>query len=277
MTRPSARAAARLPRPHGLGFSVQLAERMRGGIEPWAVLALGPSLHVLVESDAEPGYPARCHSPHFRPPSSDSAGRTTGSSSTRPASSDRATRTSSRRSSTDDRRRAEPQSRGTDLRAAMKQLGARKAVGVVLWEPRRAGRAPVRARLCAKEIHMSAALPGLGFRGSALAQGGLQIARDGARPKAASCSFAVLRPLRAAPRAGGAATSASRASAPGASATPRWRPLPRQRAGAAAPHVLLPGRGVRRRVRRAARRARRGGARRGRGAPASRRRHARRR
>ena len=29
-------------------------------------------------------------------------------------------------------------SRGTDLRAAMKQLGARKAVGVVMWDAARA-------------------------------------------------------------------------------------------------------------------------------------------
>jgi Mrp family chromosome partitioning ATPase len=51
--------------PSGQGFSPQLSRKMHGSAEPWAVVALGPSLHVLAESPEEPGYPETLHSPYF--------------------------------------------------------------------------------------------------------------------------------------------------------------------------------------------------------------------
>jgi len=51
--------------PPGNGFSMQLARKMRGSPEPWCVVALGPALHVLAEDDREPGFPETLHSTHF--------------------------------------------------------------------------------------------------------------------------------------------------------------------------------------------------------------------
>ncbi len=52
--------------PPTLAFSLQISRRMHGGTEPWAVLALGPALHVLVESEADAGYPGALYAPPFR-------------------------------------------------------------------------------------------------------------------------------------------------------------------------------------------------------------------
>jgi Mrp family chromosome partitioning ATPase len=39
---------------------------MRGCLEPWRVIALGPALHVLAEATTEPSFPEALHSTHFR-------------------------------------------------------------------------------------------------------------------------------------------------------------------------------------------------------------------
>ena len=36
--------------PEGQGFSAQIVRKMRGSMEPWSVVALGPALHVLAEA-----------------------------------------------------------------------------------------------------------------------------------------------------------------------------------------------------------------------------------
>jgi tyrosine-protein kinase len=125
--------------PAGLGFSVQISRRMRGGTDPWAVLALGPALHALVESEAEPGYPGALYAPAFRQaidrlsrgydwviidaPSVLGSGD---ANVVEEVVDGMIVVTRSRKS------------RGTELRAAMKQLGGRKAVGVVMWDGDRA-------------------------------------------------------------------------------------------------------------------------------------------
>jgi len=127
--------------PAGLGFSVQISRRMRGGSDPWAVLALGPALHALVESEAEPGYPGALYAPHFRQ-AIDRLGRAydwvivdapsvlgSGDANVVEEVVDGMIVVARSR-----------KSRATDLRAAMKQLGVRKAVGVVLWDGARAAR-----------------------------------------------------------------------------------------------------------------------------------------
>lgn len=121
--------------PPGLGFSYQLAERMRGGIEPWAVLALGPSLHILAESQGEPGHPETLHSPHFRA-AIERLGRAydwvvvdapsvlgSGDANVVEEAVDGVILAARSRAS-----------KGGDLRAAVEQLGSKKAVGVVLWD-----------------------------------------------------------------------------------------------------------------------------------------------
>lgn len=121
--------------PPGLGFSVQISRRMRGIVEPWTVLALGPSLHVLVESEGEPGYPGALHAPAFRQ-AVERLGHAydwvivdapsvlgSGDANVVEEAVDGMIVVARSRCS-----------RGTDLRAAMKQLGARKAVGVVMWD-----------------------------------------------------------------------------------------------------------------------------------------------
>lgn len=121
--------------PQGLGFSFQLAERMRGGIEPWAVLALGPSLHTLAENHAEPGHPETLHSPHFQAAIA-RLGRAydwvvvdaptvlgSGDANVVEEAVDGVILAARSRAS-----------KGGDLRAAVKQLGGNKAVGVVLWD-----------------------------------------------------------------------------------------------------------------------------------------------
>ncbi|MGH7271482.1 MAG: hypothetical protein ACREJ3_13715, partial [Polyangiaceae bacterium] len=123
--------------PTRLGFSVQISQRMRGGAAPWVVLALGPSLHALVESASEAGPVAALYAPPFRfaierlsrvydwvvvdAPSVLGSGD---ANVVEEAVDGMIVVARSRRS------------RGTDLRAAMKQLGDRKAIGAVLWDGR---------------------------------------------------------------------------------------------------------------------------------------------
>jgi Mrp family chromosome partitioning ATPase len=135
MQRPSLARLLGFQVPPTLGFSVQIARRMRGGTEPWAVLALGPALNVLVESDAEPGFPEALHSTHFRR-AIEGLGRAydwvvvdapsvlgSGDANVVEEAVDGMIVVARSRAS-----------KGADLRAAMKQLGDRKAIGVVLWD-----------------------------------------------------------------------------------------------------------------------------------------------
>lgn len=121
--------------PSGAGFSVQLASRMRGMRDPWTVLALGPALHVLAENEQEPGFPQTLHSTHFRAVV-DRLGRIydwvvvdapsvlgSGDANVVEEAVDGVIVAARSRAS-----------KGADLRAAMKQLGDRKALGVVLWD-----------------------------------------------------------------------------------------------------------------------------------------------
>jgi Mrp family chromosome partitioning ATPase len=121
--------------PDGQAFSSQIARKMRGDVEPWCVVALGPALHVLAESSAEQAFPETLHSTHFQnaivflgrgydfvvvdAPSILGSG---------------------------DANVVENavdgvivvahsgKTRGTEMREAVKQLGERKTVGVVLWD-----------------------------------------------------------------------------------------------------------------------------------------------
>lgn len=52
--------------PQGYGFSTQIVRKMRGSMEPWCVVALGPALHVLGESTSEQTFPETLHSTHFQ-------------------------------------------------------------------------------------------------------------------------------------------------------------------------------------------------------------------
>jgi Mrp family chromosome partitioning ATPase len=121
--------------PAGTGFSAQLAQRMRGGADPWTVLALGPALHALVESEADVGFPETLHSTHFRR-ALEHLGRTydwvvvdapsvlgSGDANVVEDAVDGMIVVARSR-----------MSRGSELRAAMTQLGDRKALGVVLWD-----------------------------------------------------------------------------------------------------------------------------------------------
>ncbi len=121
--------------PFGLGFSGQISRRMKGGAEPWGVLAIGPTLHALVESEWEPGFPGALYAPPFRQ-SIERLGRAydwvivdapsilgSGDANVVEEAVDGMIVVARCR-----------RSRGADLRAAMKQLGTRKAVGAVLWD-----------------------------------------------------------------------------------------------------------------------------------------------
>lgn len=135
MHRPSLSRILGFQVPAGLGFSVQLASRLRGVRDPWTVLALGPALHALVESEAEPGFPQTLHSTHFRT-AVERLGRIydwvvvdapsvlgSGDANVVEEAVDGVVVAARSRAT-----------RGADLRAAMKQLGDRKALGVVLWD-----------------------------------------------------------------------------------------------------------------------------------------------
>jgi Mrp family chromosome partitioning ATPase len=123
--------------PPGLGLSVQITRRMMGGVEPWTVLGLGASLHVLVEREGEPGHPDALYSTHFRG-ALDRLGRVydwvivdapsvLGSADANVVEEAAHGMIVAVRSGA---------SRGADLRAAIRQLGESKTVGVVLWDAR---------------------------------------------------------------------------------------------------------------------------------------------
>jgi Mrp family chromosome partitioning ATPase len=135
--------------PEGQGFSAQIVRKMRGSLEPWCVTALGPALHVLAESTTEPVFPETLHSTHFQ----NAIGFLSrgydflvvdgpsilGSGDANVLENAIDGMILLCRSNL---------SRGNDLREAVKQVGDRKAVGVVLWDvegkPDRA--LPARAR-----------------------------------------------------------------------------------------------------------------------------------
>lgn len=121
--------------PRGLGFSSQIARRSGGQAQPWAVLALGPTLHALVENESENAFPAALHAAAFRQ-SVERVGLSyewvvvdapsvlgSGDANVVEEVVDGMILVARSR-----------QSRAGELRAAVKQLGARKAVGVVLWD-----------------------------------------------------------------------------------------------------------------------------------------------
>jgi Mrp family chromosome partitioning ATPase len=135
MHRPSLARLLGLQVPTGLGFSAQIVQRMRGSLEPWSVLALGPSLHVLAESEAEPGCPDALYSRHFRG-AIEGLGRSydwviVDSPSVLGSGDANVVEEAVDGMIVAARSRA---SRAVDLRAALRQLGDRKAVGVVLWD-----------------------------------------------------------------------------------------------------------------------------------------------
>ena len=121
--------------PDGHAFSAQIVRKMKGSMEPWCVVALGPALHVLAESSAEAGFPETLHSTHFQN-AIGFLGRGydflvvdgptilgSGDANVVENAVDGVIviAQSSR-------------SKGSDLRDAVGQIGERKAVGVVLWD-----------------------------------------------------------------------------------------------------------------------------------------------
>jgi Mrp family chromosome partitioning ATPase len=135
MHRPSLARLFGFQVPTGFGFSLQLARRMGGGIEPWTVLALGPALHVLAESEAEPGFPETLQSKQFAV-AIERLGRAydwvvVDSPSVLGGGDANVVEDAVDGMVVVARSRA---SKASDLRLAMKQLGDRKALGVVLWD-----------------------------------------------------------------------------------------------------------------------------------------------
>ncbi len=129
--------------PPGLGFSAQIARRMAGNRQPWAVLGLGPALHVLAESRTEASFPAALHATAFRQALERIGGAYdwvivdtpsvlgSGDANVVEETVDGMIIAAQSR-----------RSRSSDLQAAIAQLGVRKGVGVVLWDAkRRRGRA----------------------------------------------------------------------------------------------------------------------------------------
>ena len=121
--------------PDGYGFSSQIVRKMRGSMEPWCVVALGPALHVLAESTAEQGFPETLHSTHFQ----NAIGflsrgydflvvdgpSVLGSGDANVVENAVDGVIVVLRSNV---------SKGNDLRDAVKQVGERKTIGVVLWD-----------------------------------------------------------------------------------------------------------------------------------------------
>ena len=121
--------------PEGYGFSSQIVRKMRGSMEPWCVVALGPALHVLAESMAEQGFPETLHSTHFQnaigflsrgydflvvdAPSILGSG----DANVVENAVDGVIVVLQSHAS-----------KGNDLRDAVKQIGERKAIGVILWD-----------------------------------------------------------------------------------------------------------------------------------------------
>ena len=121
--------------PEGQGFSAQIVRKMRGSMEPWCVTALGPALHVLAESSTEPIFPETLHSTHFQ----NAIGflsrgydflvvdgpTVLGSGDANVVENAIDGMILVCRSQW---------SRGNDLREAVKQIGERKTIGVILWD-----------------------------------------------------------------------------------------------------------------------------------------------
>jgi Mrp family chromosome partitioning ATPase len=121
--------------PDGQGFSAQIVRKMRGSMEPWCVTALGPALHVLAESTTEPVFPETLHSTHFQ----NAIGflsrgydflvvdgpTVLGSGDANVVENAIDGMILVCRSQW---------SRGNDLREAVKQIGDRKTIGVILWD-----------------------------------------------------------------------------------------------------------------------------------------------
>jgi Mrp family chromosome partitioning ATPase len=125
--------------PTGNGFSTQIARKMRGSPEPWCVVALGPALHVLAEDDREPGFPETLHSTHFANAVSFLARGYDFLIVDSPAilgSGDANVVENAVDAMILVARSGETQ--GKDLRDAVKQLGDRKTMGIVLWDARMA-------------------------------------------------------------------------------------------------------------------------------------------
>lgn len=121
--------------PEGFGFSSQIVRKMRGSMEPWCVVALGPALHVLAEATGERGFPETLHSTHFQ----NAIGFLSrgydflvvdgptilGSGDANVVENAVDGIIVVARSGA---------SKGSELRDAVKQIGERKAIGVVLWD-----------------------------------------------------------------------------------------------------------------------------------------------
>ena len=124
--------------PPGIGFSLQMARRMGGGCDPWTVLALAPALHVLVESQSEGGVPETLYSAQFRSVV-DRLARLydwviVDAPSVLGSGDANAVENAVDGMVIVARSRA---SKGADLKAAVRQLGERKAVGFVLCDSAR--------------------------------------------------------------------------------------------------------------------------------------------
>jgi Mrp family chromosome partitioning ATPase len=132
--RPSVAKTLGFKVPDGQGFSSQIVRKMRGSLEPWCVVALGPALHVLAEAP-EQSFPETLHSTYFQSAISFLSrgydflvvdGPTilgSGDANVVENAVDGVilvTRSN--------------WSKGADLRDAVKQIGDRRAVGVVLWD-----------------------------------------------------------------------------------------------------------------------------------------------
>ncbi|MBK6695351.1 MAG: CpsD/CapB family tyrosine-protein kinase [Myxococcales bacterium] len=128
--------------PQNSGFSTQLARKMRGSPEPWCVVALGPALHVLAEDDREAGFPETLHSTFFSNAITFlargydflvvDAPSILGSGDANVVENAVDAMILVARSGV---------TQGNDLQAAVKQLGDRKAMGVVLWNAESTGKA----------------------------------------------------------------------------------------------------------------------------------------
>lgn len=121
--------------PQGQGFSTQLARKMRGSPDPWCVVALGPALHVLAEDDNEPGFPETLHSTHFANAIAFlargydflivDAPCVLGSGDANVVENAVDGMLMVARSGT---------TQGNQVREAVRQIGQRKAMGIVLWD-----------------------------------------------------------------------------------------------------------------------------------------------
>jgi Mrp family chromosome partitioning ATPase len=133
--RPSVAGILGFKVPEGQGFSAQIVRKMRGSMEPWCVTALGPALHVLAESTTEPVFPETLHSTHF--PNAIGflsrgydflvvdAPSVLGSGDANVVENAIDGMILVCKSAA---------SKSNDLREAVKQIGDRKTVGVVLWD-----------------------------------------------------------------------------------------------------------------------------------------------